>query len=464
VDPSVRPRLILGIRNFASAIEALIELSDELDPKVQQLDRFESFSRFGELLTTVPPEHNERFRALCERTLLSESDDDIADNAAERTVTERSARSRIGDWIIQVAEEFGTEPWGVQIVYEVVEISRRIPRQPILQDSILVSMISSFEVLFAAMMHAYFAAHPEGIPADEAQFSLTDLKQVESIDDAVQFLIDQKVERLLNGGHEEWFSWFSKTTKLDVGKHAVDWEFLTEGIQRRHVIVHNAARVSRRYLDRVSACEYQIGHRLETDKDYVLRFGNELLVLGLRLAVLLWDKLGPEEGDEALAELSHQIYRFLRLERYPVVVPLTESMMLWEKQDQHRLLVARVNRWVALKQLLGLDEIRSEVESWDTGVLAPQFKMVQACLLDNLDEAFKYLPLVIAGDDVEQGELYDWPALEEMRKDARFLPAFLGPSDTPISEIPEAAEPASTTPPSVDDEGPSSGPAPGSQL
>ncbi|MET7692807.1 hypothetical protein ABZT06_33390 [Streptomyces sp. NPDC005483] len=333
-------------------------------------------------------------------------------------------------------EEVKAEPWGPTLMRYLHEALRRPPRLPILLQSTTVSAVSNFEVLLSGLAYQYYQTTPQALEATsrekEKEFSLKDLKEMASIDDAVDMAITRRVDELMFGSFGEWRKFFIDKMNLKFDDYAVDWEVLQEIFQRRHVIVHNGGRASKRYLRSV-ASRFSEGVRegdlLEVDQDYVLRATHELLTFGFLLSTAVGIKLAKSEREYFLARLHHFMYRNLVKGRNELV---NKCASYGEEgtQNMNDELTFRVNRWIA-RQRLSDSSVQSEVENWDVRALSPRYKLAKHCLLGEKDAAMNVLQSLYAAGDIGFEDIIEWPLLEPLRGTSAYV------SMTRNMEIPE---------------------------
>ena len=104
--------------------------------------------------------------------------------------------------------------------------------------------------------------------------------------------IDQKVSNFMKGSPDEWRDSLLKWTKIDIASLGVNWNMLTEVIQRRHAIVHNGGSVDADYLAKVAkSLTYglQVGSRPISNQAYLSPVLTELEAWAICLT-LRWGK------------------------------------------------------------------------------------------------------------------------------------------------------------------------------
>jgi hypothetical protein len=93
---------------------------------------------------------------------------------------------------------------------------------------------------------------------------------------------------------------------------------------------------------------------------------------------------------------------------------LCNQLVVQGARSESLRLNAVVNRWLAIKRQGRWQEIRQEVEGFDTKACNPRYAIAVHSLCDRTDAFFSTLPAAVSGG-VTLDEIEFWPALEEMR-------------------------------------------------
>lgn len=299
--------------------------------------------------------------------------------------------------------------------------------QELLNRSILMSLVSYFEVLVSDLAHLYYRLVPDATSADEKALSVNDLRQFKSIDDALQSVVSRRVDNLLREGADEWHRFFKTRMKIDLDQlvpSASEWR---EFFQRRHIIVHACGRVTERYLasvdwDSLERAQPTIGTALPLDGSYLARAIDAFEIAGLLLCQEIWRKLAPQELQVRLNSstgLCDAVYRRLKSGNWCVA----EHLASWGLRDGYAsedvVLICRFNTWLCMKRQGRWEEAVEEVEAFDCAAKHPKYALVKAALLERPEEFFNLLRVAV-GAGVDEGSLQEWPILDEMRRDPRF--------------------------------------------
>ena len=301
----------------------------------------------------------------------------------------------------------------------------------LLNRSILMCLVSYFEVLVSDLAHLYYRLFPDALPGEEKDkvLSINELRQFSSVDDALQFVVSRRVEKMLRDGIDEWHKFFSSRMNIDLDELVPDVAQWKEFFLRRHIMVHAGGRATEHYLDSVdwdrlgpTYARPSVGDKLDIDDSYLERAVDAFEVAGLLLCQEAWKKLAPNETEVRLGQfmgLCDAVYRRLRSPNWYVAERLAE----WGTQDsdapEDRMLVCKFNTWLCIKRQGRWEEVAKEVEAFDTSAKHPQFSLVKASLLEQADHFFRLLPAAM-GAGVKVEDLKEWPILEEMRADPRF--------------------------------------------
>jgi hypothetical protein len=296
----------------------------------------------------------------------------------------------------------------------------------LLYRGIVTGLVGQFEVLIAELAHAFYRRAPDAVGADEKLLSVNDLKRFGSIDDALDFVVSNRVEDLLRGSVHDWQKFFSTRLKIDLSQHAPDWERFVESIQRRHVIVHAGGRITRRYLENVAPAVVQayfadasLGTRISLDADYISACVRSFEITGLLLGYHCWSKLHDEELSLMEEDLNENIYALLCAKEWKTV----RALALWASHvaglsSQFRI-ACQMNYWQASKHLGLWNEVRRDVENFDCSALRPVYALARAALLEDADQFFWILDDA-DGAQMDRRAWLEWPIFAPIRSDQRF--------------------------------------------
>jgi len=328
----------------------------------------------------------------------------------------------------------------IQVLKQLDSMSTVYSHEGILFSGILTGLVGQFEVLLSDLAYQFYRRAPLAVGVQERTLAVTELITFTSIDDAIDYLIEQRVDDLLRGSAEDWRKFFESRMKLDPAEISPDWERFVECVQRRHLIVHSGGRISRRYLKNVPSHlvqeyfgEPRLGDTAYLDEIYVSNALTLFETTGLLLAFSCWQKLAADpEGLNTV--LMHIIYESLLQNQWGTVLRLADWGVKQNSFIASQKLPCQVNLWLAYKRLGRFGECEKEVRNFDTSALKTVYSLVQAALLNDNDRFFSLLE-TSKGQDLDEAAWDEWPVFDEMRQDPRFNECKARYTDTKIKDV-----------------------------
>lgn len=435
---TVDDRFRFLMQDCVDSIEALRETHEELNDAANGLDAIETVWTKPFKLSAPIGEHG--------REKLSE--------AMRAPIPEGGISTR--DLVDRIWATTKDEPWGPSFTYELMRRVTRTRRAPIFHNAMLTSAVGVFEGHLAKVVEEYYRAAPEALhtlPKESSkEFSLRELQDLGSIEDAVEIAIERRVTKLMFGSLADWKRFFSERMHIDLGPLSGDWGKFTEIVERRHCIVHNQARASRRYC--ASNHSVEVGETLHATPSYVQDAITRLELMCLLTVAAVWQKFSMDKRD-LIDTLERIAFEALKRERWTVSSRLYEAWRELPLSEQEKRM-CQVNLWIAEKAIHGAESIKLEVETWDVSGSDEIFHLARLCLLDDNDAAFELLPRLVQHEKIGGEELATWPLLASLRADSRiddygeimreYVDDQTGPEDSDDSEeltvIPAKAETA----------------------
>jgi hypothetical protein len=312
--------------------------------------------------------------------------------------------------------------------------NRRPARARVMRKSLLITAVSDFEVLVAALIREFVRTKPEILRSDDERYTLADIDAFGDLEAFRQAVVERFAEGLMRGGFDDWMEWLEKRHKVGLGQITPNPDRLREIFQRRHLLVHNGGVVNQAYLSKTNRePPFALGTKLGVGDDYLMMAVDALTLAGLQLTAQILRKCFQDDDGEHPADrlIAETAYELLVQNRNDLVIALaqTNADLCLDESDK---LYLRVNGWIAQKRVSGVEAIKPEVEAWQTAVLDGRFKLAKLALLDQNAEAYALVKQLLESGDLALSAWRDWPLLEGVR-------AFeLLSSDDPIEEEPES--------------------------
>ena len=316
----------------------------------------------------------------------------------------------------RLAEVYGDDPEAFERLHEAFRVVTARPRRDqLLHESLLTMLVGALESTVTGIGAQHFILHPGALPGEEKEFSLADLADFENLEDARDLAITRRVDELVRGGLEAWNSWLRPLLKIELADLAADYEVLYEVVQRRHIVVHNAGRVSRRYVAKVGGAKEDLGEKLVVERSYLESAIREVTIFGARLLLVAWSRWVPGERDAAAEKANALVFQELIAKRYDVARCIARTAREIADEDQMRLFL-QVNEWIARRGMFGSEDVYEEVEAWDISALSPLYAAARSALLGDISSLALLLPQLVEHGEMSVESLRSWPLFENARE------------------------------------------------
>jgi hypothetical protein len=426
----------LGNR-FLHSIQSLRELIDVVLPVVTNVDMIERTTKG--LVDSLGLEGTREIHPLIERLndvyravgdhmgVAPDARDD--DWSAKRKQLSTSLDSAMAD----LTASTGHDPALTRLLNRI--FARPDHPVDVINRSLLPTAVTNFELLMGDLAREALRFAPQQMEVgDVKEFTLADLKNIGSIEGAVDVAISRRVESLLRSDLPAWAEWFTKRAKVDFSRLTMGWDSLNEIMQRRHAITHSGGKVDEYYRERVGTEPLpELGKDLTPDDRYLTTALDHFAVAGLLWTSVMGAKLDKDNAADVAGRLNHMMYEFMMgAGRWSAVEAvcscvqeLTDVLHPDEKTRRH----FEFNRMLAQKRLFGSDFVREQATSLDVSALSGEFHLARYCLLDDVDNALATAENLLKTSDIEVFQLREWPILAELRDDSRFLSLIERPPD-----------------------------------
>ena len=308
---------------------------------------------------------------------------------------------------------------------------RRLPRittaqVEMLYKSSFVMLISFFDYLPYDIIHCYYGMHTERLP-DDLVIRLSELKLCADLDEAIDLIINNKVESIIRDGLKKQKAFFKDTLQIDIKKKIINWDIINEAIERRNVIVHSNSMVDKKYLRSVNFSvvpEKRIaikeGGQIGVTPEYFKRAYDEILITGVVLVQSCWRKWVKDDVNEADKSLINYMVELLQREEWSIA----ERIGLFSKDikasDKESRLVLNINYCQSLKWQGKNAALDAELNKFDESKLEPKFMVALSALKSDKDGFYENIEKAIAKDEISQDDFDNWPLFRELRQDVEY--------------------------------------------
>lgn len=298
-------------------------------------------------------------------------------------------------------------------------------QKELLYKSSLISLTSTAEWFIYQLFHQYYNLYPFPLEHKDKFFSLDDLKEFTTIEDAKNFLISTKVDKIMRQGFEEWYESLKKQEvfglKLkQVEKYKND---LTEIFQRRHLLVHNGGIANEFYLQKVAAEKtkgVKKGENIFLSKEYIESAIDTIEFCFLLISFELWQKIDKDNIEKRCDVINDFILDYIENEKYKNAENLANFYCAEKGLKEHFTLVGQLNYWQSIKWQGRFNDIKQEVMQADYSAKEALFKAGYYAICDNKDLFFINLDEALKNKKLKIEDAKTWPIFKEMRKEKEF--------------------------------------------
>jgi hypothetical protein len=292
----------------------------------------------------------------------------------------------------------------------------------LLYKNSLISLLSSVEWFFSQILHFNYDKYPESAGIQKKNLTLADLKTFGSIADAEKYLIDTKIEEILRGNLDSWFT--TLKTELNLGLSYIEpiKDELIEIYQRRNLFVHNGGVVNSIYLSKVKD-KYRegvkIGDTLRVDKSYLDNSICKLQKAFILVAAELWknnDKNDKLRG----GVLGDIVYENLLKSKWDICEGLTYFIINDAQMDVTDKLVAQLNYWLCKKETGDFEKIKKDLFNTDLSDRKEIFQLALFALRDEIEPFMELLPKALDAEQLTTKKLEEFPIFKNIRETGQY--------------------------------------------
>jgi hypothetical protein len=298
-----------------------------------------------------------------------------------------------------------------------IDFDKSIKREVSLRRSALISLISSCEWFAAQILHYFLQKHPDSAGLGDASLSFDELRTFDSVADAREWVISNKIEGILRGSFEDWIKFFFD--KLKIQKNGIDEHipFCQEACLRRNVLVHNGGIINNIYVNRLPAQideGLKVGDQVRVDESYLDDRLDRLEIVFVLVAFEVWRKL-DKDGELRLGVAIQLAFDALKSGRWAVARAVASYAFNQKECSESQRLMAKVNYWQSFKWSGDLENVRAEIEEWDISAAGMQFRVAKSILLGDKEASMNGIRVLLGVGELTIDQLNEWPLFQDLR-------------------------------------------------
>lgn len=301
-----------------------------------------------------------------------------------------------------------------------------------LPRSLIISMVSEFDVLLGRLLTAAIADQPSMLNASGRMFTYSQVVEFGDVASLRSHMIEKEVESVLRMSHTEQFSWLEGKLGVPLTKGLNSWPLFVELTERRNLLVHADGVVSSHYLAKCQEYgaplppDIKVGTKLRVDRKYCRQCRDVLIEVGVKLSQVMWRHIRSKEVETAETGLVDATYDLLSMNMNRAAEPILEFFVVhlkrWACEEKRTMCV--INYAQALKWTKQREKMEAVLGGLHEKVLSGEYRLGIAVLRDEFEKAAEIMKSLGSSGPITMENYRDWPLFKEFRKADEFLGAF----------------------------------------
>lgn len=289
-----------------------------------------------------------------------------------------------------------------------------------------VKLITVVEWFLSQILRVHLQNHPNALDTSSKTFSLDDLKNINSIEFAHEYLIDETISQITRGSLESWIEYLKGNVKnqknektisvkktlnldLEITNHLIPK--LIEAHQRRNLLIHNNGIVNKQYLNNfpkeldmpIPELDTKINIFPSYLEESIQNFEFCFLIIGSEIM-----KKGPKNKESIRIDfIADAQFESLKNKRFKIALEYGRYIENDSEASEDNKLYSKINRWLAIKLDSGLEGIKNEVKEEDFRSRAKLYRMAKALVLDEYDIAIPIIRKLLSRDNSQNKLIND---------------------------------------------------------
>lgn len=296
----------------------------------------------------------------------------------------------------------------------------------IIPESLFVSLISQYDAFLTRLLRAIFEIKPDVLNGSERNLTFSQLVEMETVENAREFIIDKEIDTVLRKSHSEQFDYLEKLIGMKLRENLPIWQTFIEITERRNLLVHCDGVVSNQYLKNCNEhkCKtdnIKVGDRLGADHKYFISAYKCLYEIATKLTHTIWRKYLISDLKTADGELNHVCFHLINMKSFELADILLEFGCAQKKHFNDSSKNVFIVNGSLSKYLQEKKEDAKEIlDKKDWSASSDDFKLAYAVLTDDFERAYEIMIKIGDNGEVDKSDYKQWPLFNKIRKEDKF--------------------------------------------
>jgi hypothetical protein len=313
-------------------------------------------------------------------------------------------------------------------IYEKLQKNATISRlaSKVIPESLFVSLISQYDAFFSKLLRAIFEIKPEILNSSERNLTFSQLVEMQSIQEAREFIIEKEIDAVMRKSHAEQFDYLENKLSLKLREKLPIWKAFIEITERRNLFVHCDGVVSSQYIKVCKEHEsntgvIKIGDHLNVSPEYFSSAYKCLYEIAVKLTHTIWRKLLINDLKSADEEMNAICYELINSKAYNLA-----DILLQFSCDQRKhfndisknlyIVNSALSKYLQNKKA----ECKTILDGKDWSACSYDFKLAYEILTDNYENAYSIMKVMHVNGPVMKENYKQWPLFTQIREEQAF--------------------------------------------
>ena len=297
----------------------------------------------------------------------------------------------------------------------------------LMPPAILMSMVATFDTMISDLIRILIRKNPSRFNNSSRNLSVKDILSMESFDDVRAKILDDEIDSLMRGSHEEQIAYIEENFGIKIRSTYNRWPEFIEIFERRNLAAHGSLVVNRRYISNCKSAGYDtssinIGDVLELSGKYLKNSVDLFLEFSLLTLLVLWKKVCPSEAVDATVLFSDELYELIKDGRTAAAARLLDFVLNKQKPVVEDAITKMMTINLAISLLKEKDKegCVAVLDKTDWSSASLEFKICAAAIRENTEEVVTMMPAAVNAELVSLENFKEWPAFDWIRKSSDF--------------------------------------------
>jgi hypothetical protein len=300
----------------------------------------------------------------------------------------------------------------------------------IIIESLFVSLISQYDAFLTRLLRVIYEIKPDLLNGSERNLTFSQLVEMETIENAREYIIDKEIDTVLRKSHSEQFDYLGKLIGIKLREDLPVWQTFIEITERRNLLVHCDGVISNQYVKncqehKCNIDKIKVGDRLVTEPQHFSNAYKCLYEIATKLTHTIWRKLLISDLKNADRDLNDVCFHLIDTNSLKLADILLEFGCTQKKHFNDSMKNIFIINGSLSKYIQGKkEEAKQILDKKDWSASSDDFKLAYAVLTDDFEKAYGIMIKIGENGEVDQSDYKQWPLFNKIRNEEKFKETF----------------------------------------